>query len=97
MIALSSRRKSCDIWISDGSWSKFTWIERECDFTFHDLQEPQTLWMTIFPIFVISKKSHSKIWHFFSQSHDELGKLSFMDFTFHTNGEKWNHIHAQFT
>ena len=56
MIGLSSRRKSRDIWISDGSWSIFTWIERECDFTFHDLQEPQTLWMTIFPIFVILRE-----------------------------------------
>ena len=37
--------------VSDGSWSKFTWIEREREFTFHHLRESWNQWMTIFPIF----------------------------------------------
>ena len=39
-------RKS--IYFSDGSWSKFTWIKHERDFTFYYLSEMWHLWMTIF-------------------------------------------------
>ena len=36
---------------SDGSWSKFPWIERDCDFMFHYLREQYNSWMTMFAIF----------------------------------------------
>ena len=32
-----------------------------------------------------------------SENHDKMGKLWFMDFTFHANCEKWNHAHNLFT
>ena len=35
----------------DGSWSKFTWIERECDFTLHHLSETKNPGMAISSIF----------------------------------------------
>ena len=34
---------------------------------------------------------------FFAQNHDKWRKLSYTDFTFHANGEKWNHAHSRFT
>ena len=35
---------------SDGSWSKFLWINCECDFNSHHLHETRNLWMPIFPL-----------------------------------------------
>ena len=41
--------------------------------------------------------NHAEIDKLFSKNQDRLGKMSFMDFMFHANGDKWNHIHAGFT
>ena len=43
--------KNLTVIYSDGLWSKFTWIESECDFMFHHLREQWNPQMTFFPIF----------------------------------------------
>ena len=44
---------------TDGSWLKFSWIEREFDFIFHHLFKMWYLWITIFPF--ISAWFHVKL------------------------------------
>ena len=39
-------------------------------------------------------RNHNEIYNFCTQNLNNWGKLSFTDFTFHTNGDKWNHFHA---
>ena len=50
---------------SDGSWLKFTWMECERDFSFHQLCEPWNLWMTISHIFWDFKRKFSKFFPWF--------------------------------
>ena len=53
---------------SDGSWSKFTWIESECDFMIHHLRESWNPWITIFPIFRDFEWKISKFWRDFTRN-----------------------------
>ena len=47
-------------------WSRFSWIERKCDFIFHHFRKPWNPWMTIFPIFVNLQWRSFKILHDFT-------------------------------
>ena len=57
------------LFISDVSWSKLTWIEGDCDFTFDHLREPWNPWMTIFAIIHYFEWKISKFLRDFTWNH----------------------------
>ena len=41
-------------------------------------------------------ENNAEIVKFFTQNHRKWAEMSITHFSFHANGEKWNHVHAQF-
>ena len=75
---------------SDGSWPKFTWIKRECDFTFHNLQETWNPSMGIFHILHNSEWSISKIWIILREITKIMGNACERDFIIWNWNETWS-------
>ena len=71
---------------SDGSWSKFMWIEREREFTFYHLRESWNPWMT-FSLLLSEKLGN--FWVISCETAKIIGIRSERDFTIQNWSETW--------